>query len=162
MMQSIRRLTVAAAAVTSLLTAAIALGPASTASASAGHAVSASASAVTDAAASRGLAARAAVAGDDCSTTLIFDNPCVAYFADRGAEQSHLLGSYEPTPNGNCFQYDSFESIEVWGDGILPIRGTVYSDINCSREIGTVGPTTGTAVFNGTGRSMRFYFPAGL
>jgi hypothetical protein len=38
---------------------------------------------------------------EDCG-----DSACVQYFADGGYTSGRMLGEYQPTCKGNCFQYN--------------------------------------------------------
>jgi hypothetical protein len=84
---------------------------------------------------------------------------CVTYGdVCNGAE---LPNGYTPTCTGNCFQYDSFGAIQVWGNDFLGTDCHVYSDDNCQNQI----LDTGNQVFTGSchtldpvGKSMKCFY----
>ena len=83
---------------------------------------------------------------------------CITYF---GAQHcSNPLGSYYPTCNGNCFQYDSYKSLDIKGSLAYSTKCVMYSDIGCTKQIGDSGD-----VFNDMclspgqkAKSMKCYF----
>ncbi|KAJ7684127.1 hypothetical protein DFH06DRAFT_970030, partial [Mycena polygramma] len=66
--------------------------------------------------------------------------------------------NYIPTCNNACYQFSSFDSVEVSGS----IRGTdchIFSDANCQNEITDTGNIAEYQCFNTPGaQSMICYF----
>ncbi|KAF2455247.1 hypothetical protein BDY21DRAFT_380787 [Lineolata rhizophorae] len=60
---------------------------------------------------------------------------CVRYFSDGGCTGELELGNYQPTCDGNCFQFSSFSSIEIESSVIFGTDCIAYSDTNCQNEI---------------------------
>ena len=86
---------------------------------------------------------------------------CVSYYSGPDCRSSQLLGSYEPTCAGNCFQYDSFVSLAVTGDGRFGTNCELFVDANCLGKIGETGNRVRAFCLNANGgdaRSMRCYY----
>ncbi|KAJ7450194.1 hypothetical protein FB451DRAFT_1286393, partial [Mycena latifolia] len=64
---------------------------------------------------------------------------CVAYFHGSNCQSSGYISDYVPTCDGNCFQYSSFDSILIDGNGILGTDCHAYSDSNCQNELADSG-----------------------
>ena len=101
------------------------------------------------------------VIGFDCNPN--DDGPCVRYFKGPNCYYSKILGNYTPTCEGNCFQYDSFGSVEV--TGYYPIMGgplgtdcIVYADRNCSEKLGDTGNVKDNKCLSADGQSMRCFY----
>ena len=85
---------------------------------------------------------------------------CVRFFSGSGCGGGTEIGSYRPTCEGNCYQYDSFSAIEVSGDGVFGTNCEAYSDINCQSSMGSTGNTvylTKCGKFPNA-KSMRCYY----
>ena len=65
---------------------------------------------------------------------------CVGFYL--GGSCTGEIGSYKPTCAGNCFQYDSFNSLSVAGDGTFGTDCIAYSDDNCQTSMGNTGNVT--------------------
>ncbi len=64
------------------------------------------------------------------------DGECVTYgLVCQNGGMGDVYGSYKPDCSGHCFQYDSFQAIEVHGNGAYGTDCVVYSDANCQNEI---------------------------
>ena len=83
---------------------------------------------------------------------------CVTYFGSKGCQDP--LGSYHPTCNGNCFQYDNFMSLEVKGSFLYSTKCTYYADNSCSEVLGDSGDVFGTQCLSASekARSMKCYY----
>jgi hypothetical protein len=86
------------------------------------------------------------VYSQDCGIPGIVGGECVIYYGGSGC-YSPMLGSFRPTCQGNCFQFNSFGSVSVAGDGFSGTDCVLYSDINCQDEI--IGGDTGNEVSRG-------------
>ncbi|KAJ6534102.1 hypothetical protein B0H19DRAFT_964644 [Mycena capillaripes] len=64
---------------------------------------------------------------------------CVAYFNGANCQSTNFINDFVPTCAGNCFQFDSFSSLSVVGNGIFGTDCHVYSDINCQHQIADTG-----------------------
>ncbi len=77
----------------------------------------------------------ASLAGD-CENVLgMARGECVQILDSSNCNNLGIITSYKPTCKGNCFQYDSFQGIDIAGDGTFGTSCTVYSDGNCQNEI---------------------------
>ena len=84
------------------------------------------------------LALSASGLAADCVTGASPANgECVGFYL--GGSCTGEIGSYKPTCSGNCFQYDSFNSLSVAGDGTYGTDCTAYSDDNCPKLVGKYG-----------------------
>jgi hypothetical protein len=91
---------------------------------------------------------------------------CVRYYRGRDCinDAAHIRGSYSPNCGGSCYQFDSFESIEVHGDGFFGTNCVVYADINCQQRIGetgnqvSVGGVTTCLSLTGSAKSMKCFW----
>ena len=63
----------------------------------------------------------------------IANGECVKYYSNSQCK-GDPIGSYKPTCEGNCFQYDSFSSVYVSGDGFFGTDCVLYSDYDCTVE----------------------------
>ena len=63
----------------------------------------------------------------------VANGECVKFYGNSECKGSPI-GSYKPTCGGNCFQYNSFGSVFVSGDGTYGTDCVLYSDDNCSVE----------------------------
>ncbi|KAJ6534101.1 hypothetical protein B0H19DRAFT_866428, partial [Mycena capillaripes] len=96
----------------------------------------------------------------DCITN-IGQEECVAYYRGSGCESPGKLGSYVPTCGGNCFQFNSFDSLSVKGNDVFGTDCHIYSDINCQHQIGDTGNHKGATAqcINVPGaQSMKCFF----
>jgi hypothetical protein len=62
---------------------------------------------------------------------------CVGFYS--GGSCTGELGSFQPTCEGNCFQFSSFNSLSVAGDGTFGTDCEVFSDTNCQTSMGDTG-----------------------
>jgi hypothetical protein len=59
--------------------------------------------------------------------------------------------------SGNCFHFDSFNSVGVSGTIIFGMDCTAFSDINCQNSMGRTGNRHGTRCFTSPGpKSVEF------
>ncbi|KAJ7226599.1 hypothetical protein C8J57DRAFT_1585400 [Mycena rebaudengoi] len=65
----------------------------------------------------------------------VFENECVSLHRGDNCQASGLLTDFVPTCEGNCFQFDSFDSVLVRGSGFKGTDCHIFSDINCQNEI---------------------------
>ena len=63
----------------------------------------------------------------------VANGECVKFYGNSECKGSPI-GSYKPTYGGNCFQYDSFSSVFVSGDGTYGTDCVLYSDNSCEVE----------------------------
>ena len=63
----------------------------------------------------------------------VANGECVKFYGNSECKGSPI-GSYKPTCGGNCFQYNSFGSVFVSGDGTYGTDCVLYADDNCSVE----------------------------
>ncbi|EJF64338.1 hypothetical protein BD309DRAFT_979930 [Dichomitus squalens] len=63
----------------------------------------------------------------------VANGECVKFYSNDQCK-GDPIGSFKPTCEGNCFQFDSFSSVFVSGDGTFGTDCTLYSDDNCSVE----------------------------
>ncbi|KAJ7437407.1 hypothetical protein FB451DRAFT_1061000, partial [Mycena latifolia] len=69
------------------------------------------------------------------------------------------ITDYVPTCAGNCYQYSSFDSILVSGNGILGTDCHAYSDVNCQQQIADSGNVVEDRCLNAQGaQSMKCYY----
>ncbi|KAJ7923636.1 hypothetical protein B0H13DRAFT_1979720 [Mycena leptocephala] len=90
----------------------------------------------------------------------IGEDECVAYYQGNNCNGDVELGSYVPTCEGNCFQYSSFDSLQLSGT-THGVDCEVYSDSNCQNLILDTGNVGGdrSQCFNTKGaQSMRCYY----
>jgi hypothetical protein len=73
-----------------------------------------------------------------CALPGAVNGQCVTLYNSEDCN-GPVIGSYKPTCEGNCFQYDNFGSVSVAGDGTYGTDCHVYSDINCQNQIGDSG-----------------------
>lgn len=104
-----------------------------------------------------------------CNIPGLVNGQCVELYRNPGCVHSHtdgnVIGDFKPTCGGGCFQYDSFGSVYVAGDGTRGTNCVAYSDVNCqnkvieSGNIISIGGTTKCLSANG-GRfkSLKCYF----
>ncbi|KAF7342478.1 hypothetical protein MVEN_01837300 [Mycena venus] len=64
---------------------------------------------------------------------------CVSYFHGSDCDGANLISDYVPTCAGNCFQYNSFDSLSVQGGFLFGTDCHIYSDINCQNQIKDTG-----------------------
>jgi hypothetical protein len=99
--------------------------------------------------------ASAALAGS-CS----LDSECVVYYSDGNCQNE--LGSYRPTCGGNCFQYQSYSSVNLFTDigSGNQVDCTLYSDVNCQYELVNDAKSSqfGTCTTANGAQSMRCYY----
>ena len=74
-----------------------------------------------------------AFAADCQNSGGVANGECVKFYGNSECKGSPI-GSYKPTCGGNCFQYNSFGSVFVSGDGTYGTDCVLYSDDNCSVE----------------------------
>jgi hypothetical protein len=80
------------------------------------------------------------LAGNCQGTPGTANGECVAYYyGPNCGNGGGLAGKYKPTCKGNCFKFNSFNSIAAEGDGTYGTDCVVYSDDNCQNEIGDTG-----------------------
>ncbi|KAJ7467504.1 hypothetical protein FB451DRAFT_1137342 [Mycena latifolia] len=87
--------------------------------------------------------------------------PCVSLHRGSGCSGSRIsyLADYVPTCQGNCYQYDSFDSVEVSGSWIRGTTCHIYSDRNCQDQITNTGNVFFDKCANTPGaKSMKCYF----
>ncbi|KAF7366192.1 hypothetical protein MVEN_00496300 [Mycena venus] len=87
--------------------------------------------------------------------------PCVSLHRGSGCSGSGsaFLADYVPTCQGNCYQFDSFDSVEVSGSWIRGTDCHIYSDINCQHEVKNSGNVFFDSCVNTPGaKSMKCYF----
>ena len=71
---------------------------------------------------------------ENCQNTGgVANGECVKYYSNSQCK-GDPIGSYKPTCGGNCFQYDSYSSVYVSGDGTYGTDCILYSDDNCQVE----------------------------
>ncbi|KAJ7046297.1 hypothetical protein C8F04DRAFT_343066 [Mycena alexandri] len=87
-------------------------------------------------------------------------NECVAFYRGADCQDPGELGSYTPTCEGNCFQFDSFDSLAVTGSQFFGTDCHIYSDINCQNQIADTGnEVSGRKCVNAAGaQSMICYY----
>ncbi|KAF7369542.1 hypothetical protein MVEN_00284100 [Mycena venus] len=84
---------------------------------------------------------------------------CVSYFHGGDCQSGGYISDYVPTCGGNCFQYSSFDSILVEGNGILGTDCHAYSDSNCENELVDSGNVVTSVCVNSQGaNSMRCFY----
>ena len=83
---------------------------------------------------------------------------CITYFG--GDNCNDPLDSYSPTCNGNCFQYNLFQSLELKDSIFYSSKCLIYSDVDCNNQIGDSGDAFDTVYMNPrqSARSMKCYF----
>ncbi|KAJ6535422.1 hypothetical protein B0H19DRAFT_884319, partial [Mycena capillaripes] len=64
---------------------------------------------------------------------------CVNYFHGSDCQSGNFAGNFVPTCAGNCFQFKSFDSVSVVGNGIFGTDCHVFSDGNCQNQIADTG-----------------------
>jgi hypothetical protein len=86
--------------------------------------------------------------------------PCVS--VHRGSScgaGNNYLADYVPTCAGNCYQFDSFDSVEVSGSFIRGTDCHIYADINCQHEVKNSGNVFFSQCLDTPGaKSMKCYF----
>ncbi|KAJ7586186.1 hypothetical protein C8J56DRAFT_788019 [Mycena floridula] len=96
------------------------------------------------------------VLSGDCSGA---EGECVHYYCGADCDAPGELGSYVPTCEGNCFQFNSFDSLFVRGNGILGTDCVFYSYINCQNEILDTGNEINGKCVNSPGaQSQRCFY----
>ncbi|KAF8190269.1 hypothetical protein K438DRAFT_1592426 [Mycena galopus ATCC 62051] len=86
---------------------------------------------------------------------------CVVYYHGANCEDSGFISDYVPTCKGNCFQYSSFDSVNVNGNGLFGTDCHMYSDANCENEIANTGNNVavlGTCTNSQGAQSMKCYY----
>ncbi|KAF7342479.1 hypothetical protein MVEN_01837400 [Mycena venus] len=86
---------------------------------------------------------------------------CVTYFHGSDCDSANYIGDYVPTCGGNCFQYSSFDSLDVNGNDIFGTDCHVYSDSNCQNQIadtGNIVSFAGKCVNTQGAQSMKCYY----
>ncbi|KAJ7495499.1 hypothetical protein FB451DRAFT_1360258 [Mycena latifolia] len=100
------------------------------------------------------ISGAALTAAKSCSA-----DECVSYFHGSDCQNANYISDYVPTCGGNCFQYNSFDSILVEGNGILGTDCHAYSDANCQNELADSGNTVESRCLNAQGaQSMKCYY----
>ena len=86
------------------------------------------------------------------------DGACVIYYGGKDCQEP--LGSYHPTCNGNCFQYDNFQSLEISGSILAGTDCEYFSDDECGNSLGKSGNTRLTTCMSSDvkAKSMRCYY----
>ena len=75
-----------------------------------------------------------AVFAENCQNSGgVANGECVKFYGNSECKGSPI-GSYKPTCGGNCFQYDSFSSVYVSGDGFFGTDCVLYSDYDGTVE----------------------------
>ncbi|KAJ7857089.1 hypothetical protein B0H14DRAFT_2352354 [Mycena olivaceomarginata] len=101
------------------------------------------------------LAAGASIA----SAKLCNADECVSYFHGGDCQSGGYISDYVPTCGSNCFQYSSFDSILVEGNGILGTDCHAYLDPNCENELVDSGNIVTSVFVNSQGaQSMRCFY----
>lgn len=102
------------------------------------------------------------VTAADCQNSGgVANGQCVTLYSNGGCDGSYKITSYKPTCAGNCYQYDSFQSLKVAGDGTYGTSCTMYSDINCSNRVASSGNVVvggGKCVNAANAKSMKCYY----
>jgi hypothetical protein len=78
-----------------------------------------------------------------------------------GDYPGNVIESYQPTCQGNCYKWVSFEGILVQGNGVYGTSCEVYSDDNCQNAIYGTGNYVGASLCHDLGQqasSMRCYY----
>ncbi|KAJ7175155.1 hypothetical protein C8R43DRAFT_1119173 [Mycena crocata] len=84
---------------------------------------------------------------------------CVSYFHGSDCGSNGAISDYVPTCGGNCFQYSSFDSILVEGNGIIGTDCHAYSDPNCQNELADSGNIVSSRCLNAQGaQSMKCFY----
>ncbi|KAJ7450191.1 hypothetical protein FB451DRAFT_1101988 [Mycena latifolia] len=82
---------------------------------------------------------------------------CVSLYS--GSDCQGELTNYVPTCNSGCYQYSSFNSVGVSGNGILGTDCHIFSDSNCQNQITDTGNQVDGKCINTQGaQSMICYF----
>ena len=63
----------------------------------------------------------------------VANGECVKFYSSNSECKWTPTGSWKPSCGG-CYQYDSFSSVHVAGDGTYGTDCVLYSDDNCSVE----------------------------
>ncbi|KAJ7458176.1 hypothetical protein FB451DRAFT_1097804 [Mycena latifolia] len=94
------------------------------------------------------------VVSKECS-----DGACVSLYRGSNCQLAGRLLDYVPTCAGNCFQYSSFDSVDVNGDVFLGTDCHIFSDKNCKNQITDTGNVVGNKCVNTAGaQSMICYY----
>ncbi|KAJ7458175.1 hypothetical protein FB451DRAFT_1406485 [Mycena latifolia] len=84
---------------------------------------------------------------------------CVSYFHGANCQATNYISDYVPTCAGNCFQYNSFDSLYLTGNSILGTDCHAYSDSNCQNQIADSGNIVHQGCLNSPGaKSMKCYY----
>ncbi|KAF7322055.1 hypothetical protein MKEN_00728500 [Mycena kentingensis (nom. inval.)] len=84
---------------------------------------------------------------------------CVSYYHGANCQNTGFISNFVPTCGGNCFQFDSFDSLLVEGNGILGTDCHAYSDANCESEIEDSGNIVSSRCVNTQGaKSMKCFY----
>ena len=63
----------------------------------------------------------------------VANGECVKFYSSNSECKGTPTGSWKPSCGG-CYQYDSFSSVHVAGDGTYGTDCVLYSDENCTVE----------------------------
>ncbi|KAJ7169298.1 hypothetical protein C8R43DRAFT_876099 [Mycena crocata] len=94
------------------------------------------------------------VVAADCQGT-----ECVEYFHQADCSLGDRIGQFLPTCEGNCFQFSSFDSVQVSGNIGKGTDCHIYSDTNCQNQIADSGNVVFSSCVNAGGaQSMKCFF----
>ncbi|KAJ7476419.1 hypothetical protein FB451DRAFT_1033133, partial [Mycena latifolia] len=88
-------------------------------------------------------------------------NESIGFFHGTDCQGSfgREIGNYISICEGNCFQFDSFESLRIQGNGFLGTDCHAYSYINCQNEMGNSGDIGGAVCLSVPGaKSMKCFY----
>ncbi|KAJ7445844.1 hypothetical protein FB451DRAFT_1292327 [Mycena latifolia] len=99
------------------------------------------------------------VLSKSCNHGITGSGECVTLFSGGGCQSGAELTEFVPTCEGNCFQFSSFDSVSVIGNGFLGTDCHVFADSNCQDEIADTGNSVGFECANAAGaQSMQCFF----
>lgn len=77
-------------------------------------------------------------------------------FGSGGFNCDNPYGDYVPTCGGNCFQYSTFDWLDLTDGIIYSTDCTAFWDSNCSNQMQSVGE--GCYLLQGSANSMKCYY----
>ncbi|KAJ7478938.1 hypothetical protein FB451DRAFT_1240207 [Mycena latifolia] len=84
---------------------------------------------------------------------------CVSLYRGSDCQPAGELTDYVPTCGGNCYQFNSFDSVAVSGGFADGTDCHIFSDINCQNEITDTGNVHSNKCVNTPGaQSMICYY----
>ncbi|KAJ6494970.1 hypothetical protein DFH09DRAFT_1206090 [Mycena vulgaris] len=85
---------------------------------------------------------------------------CAQLYHGSGCDSHSILTDFVPTCEGNCFQFSSFDSVLVSGNGFKGTNCHIYSDNNCQNQVSDTGNQVeiGNCVNTPGAQSMKCFF----